>query len=102
MTGTNDFLQAIEHNCKGYIVSTGCRGTVCQYADSPDDVEHFCEASFGVYGCDSCGSNLAGDRLPGTMIPLNYKAGEDTMIDIELCIDCVLFWANGDLPDNWN
>ena len=91
------FGDSIEHYCKGYTVAPGCRGIECEYAEG--DEEHRCEASFSSAQCDSCGSTFAGDREPATMIPLDYKAGEDTMIDVTICVDCVMAWANGDDPD---
>lgn len=93
------FGDAVEHNCKGYTVAPGCHGIECEFADG--DESHQCEASFSFAPCDSCGSRLGGDRSPATMIPLDFKAGDDTMIDISICVDCALAWANGDEPETW-
>ena len=35
------------------------------------------------------------------MIPLDYKAGEDTMIEVSICTDCTMAWANGEDPEEW-
>ncbi len=99
-TDTERFEAAVEHYCKGYTVALGCRGIECEYADG--DENHLCESHFSRSQCGSCGSTLGGDREQATMIPLDYKAGEDTMIDIDICVDCLMFWANGDLPEQWS
>ena len=101
----NDFLNAIDIYCKDIdIVSVGCRGELCEHADG--DTDHECESSFSRAQCDSCGSSLGGDRLPGVM---SWKCGTDAFgdtvwsdIDVKLCIDCCMYHANGDIPDKWN
>ena len=98
-TDTENFDAAVAHYCKGYTVAPGCRGEQCEYAEG--DREHQCEASFSSAQCDSCGSTFAGDRLPATMIPLDYKAGEDTMIEVSICTDCTMAWANGEDTEEW-
>ena len=97
-TDADRFVEAVNHYCKGYAVVPGCRGEQCEYAN---DDNHQCEPSFCWRKCDSCGSRLGGDRTPATMIPLDYKAGEDTMIECEICTDCLFYWANDDLPETW-
>ena len=99
VTDTEKFDAAVEHYCKGYTVAVGCHGPSCEYADG--DENHSCEASFSWQQCDSCGSTFGGDRLKATMIPLDYKAGEDTMIDVDICTDCAMAWANGENPEQW-
>ena len=46
--------------------------------------------------CDGCGSSLGGDRTESTGID---EDGES--ISLDLCIDCVMYLANGDEPENW-
>jgi hypothetical protein len=96
---TQQFLDAIKHYCDGYTVAVGCRGEQCEHADG--DPEHSCESFFSWQRCDSCGSTLGGDRTPASFIPFDFKAGDDTIIDGDICIDCALFWANGDVPETW-
>ena len=94
-----EFDKAVAHYCKGYTVAPGCHGVECEHANG--DTEHYCESSFSWSQCDSCGTTLGGDRSPASMIPHDFKAGDDTIIDVSICVDCVLAWANGDTPENW-
>lgn len=53
------------------------------------------EGGFSHSSCDSCGSSLAGDRYPA-----HYWAGGELRHDT-VCVDCLMFHANGDVPDRW-
>ena len=97
---TAEFDKAVEHYCEGYTVAPGCRGDQCEHSDS--DENHSCEPSFSWSPCDSCGTTLGGDREPASMIPNNFRPGDDTIIEVSICTDCVLAWANGESPDNWS
>ena len=97
----SDFTESVEHYCEGCTVAVGCRGEQCEYAENGDP-EHYCEPSFSWHQCDSCGSTFGGDREPATMIPLDYSAGDDTMIEVSICTDCAMFWANGEEPEQWD
>ncbi len=92
------FTDSIDSYCKGYSVAPGCKGKHCEHNPERSH-DHQCEPNFSNRQCDSCGSTYAGDRQEATMIPLDYKAGEDTMIEAIICVDCLLYWANGDEPD---
>lgn len=53
------------------------------------------EASFSWRACDTCGTTLGGDR--------EYGHALDSRMDIvhlSMCADCVMFIANGDIPDD--
>lgn len=94
------FETAVEVYCRGLtFVAIGCRGEQCEYAEG--DPDHQCEASFGRGQCDSCGSGLAGDRIPAVG-GWTGESGELCTIEMEVCIDCALYHANGDLPDEWS
>jgi len=110
MTDSEQFIAAVEHYCEGLIVSPGCRGSQCEYADGYED--HQCEASFSWHQCDSCGSRLGGDRTPASGIITGCYDDKETeqaiadsgkceIIDLSICVDCVLFHANGDVPETW-
>jgi len=95
----NDFLMAVSMYCKGIdVVDISCGGINCEYADGDED--HECESYFSKGQCDSCGSTLAGDRSKGFM---NWKDETETWnsIEVELCVDCVAWHANGEVPENW-
>lgn len=95
------FTDAVAYQLAGIeAVSTGSHLEDC--ALCPDDIEyddgvHYPDdpASFSRNGCDCCGSTVGGDR--------EVCHG---LIDGELwhgraCIDCVMYLANGDEPENW-
>lgn len=77
------FLEAIEHNWPG------------PWTVVPDCGED--DGGFSWTACDSCGSNLGGDRQPATAI--NHETKE-TVEELGVCVDCCLFHANGDLPED--
>lgn len=103
MAENNRYTNAVAHYSDGLHISPGCAGEQCEHADG--DVEHYCEASFSSCQCDSCGSTLAGDRLPATaFIPTEPRPDSPPMgevIELSICVDCVMYWANGDVPDVW-
>ena len=57
------------------------------------------EPSFSSQPCGSCGTYLAGDRHPahGFLEGAPVVGGE--IIHLDICTDCVMFHANGDLPE---
>jgi len=64
------------------------RGAICE------------EGSFSRQSCDSCGSDLAGDRHDAHAIS---KIGipNPEVLHISICTDCLCYHANGDLPETW-
>lgn len=62
------------------------------------DEDHHCEASFSQEPCDSCGTTLHGDREEAWGI--THSANQE-YIKLAICVDCVMFHANGDEPDDW-
>ena len=96
---TSAFMRAVATYCDGLdTVSPGCRGAKCEYADG--DSNHQCEEYFSWAQCDSCGSTLGGNRLPATAVYTDSD-GQLQVIDLEICVDCVMYHANGELPDEW-
>lgn len=55
------------------------------------------EEEFSNSSCDSCGSYLAGGRY--TAHGSDDETGQPYCLSV--CVDCVLFHANGDTPENW-
>jgi len=55
------------------------------------------EASFSWSGCDICGSSLGGDMEPWHAIDANGELCHFA----HACVDCILYLANGDEPDDW-
>ena len=91
------FEQDVKTYCEGLdIISVGCRGEKCEHAEG--DPNHQCEAYFSWVQCDSCGSTLGGDRSAATG---SWKDKEEWInIEMEICVDCMMFHANGELPTN--
>jgi hypothetical protein len=97
---TVKYLASVEHYSDGLHISVGCRGEHCEHAEEGES-EHYCEASFSNRQCDSCGSTLAGDRSPATGWPIGEPFTTDNLIELDICTDCVLFHANGEVPEDW-
>ena len=93
------FLRAIDTYCKGLdTVAVGCLGSECEHADG--DPDHYCESSFSWAQCDSCGTDLGGDRMPAYGL-WRDESGELCTIAMDVCVDCAVFHANGDEPEVW-
>ena len=102
------FTEAIEHSLDGLEhASTGlapqCPDCQSDYGMSPrmfytavisDTV--FDEGSFSSDFCDCCGSSLGGSRYAAHAFD---KSGR--LYHLEICVDCLMYIANGDEPDDW-
>ena len=97
-TAQESFRMAVRMYCEGLdCISVGCLGEHCKYAEG--DSEHFCKESFSWQQCDSCGSTLGGDR--STAYGLWKDGDQFCSIEMSICVDCVMFHANGDEPEEW-
>lgn len=54
------------------------------------------EGSFSWRSCECCGSTFGGDRYAAHYLDDDGKIGH-----VEVCVDCLMFLANGDLPETW-
>lgn len=115
------FTEAVERNLKGvHFFSVGaCPGCEECGLEAPgaDGDQWFgqeherrraaVEEGFFVNSasCDSCGSTLGGQRYPAhgviaeTMWEAQKPGREITHFDV--CVDCVLYHANGEEPETW-
>ena len=88
-TGPEAFLRAYERRTKGFDIHA---------SKNSDDEGHFSWSS-----CDTCGSTFGGDRYD--MVLTNAGVDEHgkryPMVEVSSCVDCMIFAANGDLPDTW-
>lgn len=95
-----------EH-CDGYGVKEdesqceACNGTgTHEPTDHERDIAN--EAHFSWSQCESCGSNLGGDRHPAHGIiaeSVEHAQSKDRDIThFDVCSDCLFYHANGDLP----
>lgn len=70
---------------------------------SDDEVEHAVsccdEGGFSWSACDSCGSHLGGDRYPAHGV-IKINDGREIITHFDICVDCLCYHANGDLPRN--
>ena len=55
------------------------------------------EGSFSWSQCDACGSSLGGDRYAAH----GFLKGTREIIHLDVCVDCLLYLANGDEPEEW-
>lgn len=83
---------------------TACDGTGETPLDdiSDEDMEVWGEPSFSHSECDSCGSTLGGDRYPAHAImrdSFGKPEAPGQIWHIDICVDCLMFHANGELPD---
>ncbi len=91
------FLRAVEIQCENLTVSPGLARESCSTCEDlePDDIG---EEEFSVSDCDSCRSSLSGGRsVAHGMGP----EGDNNVYHVLYCVDCVMFHANGDLPESW-
>lgn len=93
------FTRAVQRGLEGLEhVSTGLvRG--CEECGTPPEEESEDwpdEGCFSGSSCDSCNSHLAGDRYAA-----HAFTSERELIHLNICVDCLMFIANGDEPDRW-
>jgi hypothetical protein len=107
----SDYTDAVEAGLKGIDapsvgVCPGCEQ--CRDDLAPDmSMEEFeeawqsgdiCdEASFSYSGCGICGTRLGGDRYVWHWLDDN----NNIIHEDDCCVDCALFMANGDEPEQW-
>lgn len=77
------------------------KGSTCACSECSDfDPEVGDEGHFSWRDCDACGSGLGGDRHAAHgLIALKPRARRTHLIHLDVCTDCLVFVANGDLPD---
>ncbi len=105
----SDFTEAVNRGCEGleFIspgVCPGCSncqeelGYCCEHsfkaAYEAGEIEE--EGSFSWSACECCGSPLGGDRHVAHGVDAD---GE--IVHFSVCVDCMLYLANGDEPEDW-
>lgn len=98
-----EFEKAVEQQLEGVeAVSTGlcsgCQTCLDDWNCSAEDIESgaaFDEGMFSGVDCEGCGSSLAGDRHAA------HGLVDDDLVHLVVCTDCLLYLANGDIPENW-
>jgi hypothetical protein len=97
------YVEAVERHLEGLEAvspgpSPGCEDCLpCEDPEEPgeDWWDLANEASFSHAPCDACGTGMAGSRYPG------HGLLNDEVVHLSLCTDCVMFIANGVLPETW-
>jgi hypothetical protein len=59
------------------------------------------EDYFSWAPCQCCGSTLGGNRYLLNLIPNSGPINDDTIIPLNVCVDCLDFHANGTEPEIW-
>ena len=110
------FTDAIEHYCEGLTVAPGAASCCddCRDLYGCDDgmteneaQEYLCDHAepwFSWQPCDSCGSRFGGDREAAHGLPIDARGALDysrDMLHMAICVDCLMFWANGEEPERW-
>lgn len=110
------FMEAFEKGTEGiYYVSPGFSYTCQECLDAHDICcEHkgkylweagevYEEGHFSCSACELCGSKLGGNRYCAHGIIEDGHSDPQDMqiIHLSVCFDCVMYMANGDLPENW-
>lgn len=96
-TGEDPFPSAVERNLqglRGLVHGLAHQCPECPEATGdPDTDSELATITFARGCCDSCGSGLAGSRH--TMHAWDDHGG---MYHLEVCTDCLMYHANGELP----
>lgn len=104
------FVETVAVNLEGvqfFSVGACCKGcdTCAPDVDEPtdEDDEAASEPYFSSSPCDSCNSTLGGDRHPAHGIiadtPEAAQAPESEITHFAICVDCLMYHANGDIPE---
>ena len=67
-----------------------------QFEEAMDNGEIVQEPFFSWEGCDLCGSHLGGNFEPWHAVDANNEIVHGQ----RACVDCVVYLANGELPDD--
>ena len=107
-----EFTDAIQSNWPNYTIEPGISHD-CHICTNGEDIDLddyetlqiYDEASFSCGECNSCGSTFGGDRFNAHAIHKEAFGPDakrpDDVHHVDICTDCLMFHANGDLPDDW-
>lgn len=60
------------------------------------------DLGFSWSPCECCGCQLGGDRFKAVILQPKEGGGFDADIELEVCQDCLMYIANGDVPEDEN
>ncbi len=106
------FTNAIQRNWPDYIIAPGtshdcdaCTGGEDIDPDNHETLQMYDEESFSWCECDSCGSTFGGARFNAHAIHKEAFGPDakrpDDIHHVDICTNCLMFHANGDLPEDW-
>lgn len=113
------YERAVRASLEGMIgVSTGacpgCAQCASDHGHDPDDEQSMSdfearwrsgdacsEPHFSWSPCGICGSSLGGDREVWHWVHARADGTREIVHEDNACIDCVLYLANGDVPERW-
>ena len=94
------FLENLAHELRGvecFSVGAMCGCSDCGLEDCDDmnnpDFDGAGDDEFSWSSCDSCGSNLGGSRHAA------HGCIDSNVQHFSVCVDCIMYHANGDLPE---
>lgn len=98
------FTESFEYWTEGLHIMPGathtCGGCNPEGLSEGDyDRESCDEGGFSWSRCDTCGSAFGGDRYPAHAFVENDPG--KGLIHYDVCVDCLMFIANGDEPGEW-
>lgn len=90
-------LEGIDHLSPGVVEDC----SECNIPEGLSDEERqmYEEPSFSRSPCDGCGSTFGGDRHP--VHGFATWSGKQHLIHLDVCVDCIMFIANGEEPEEW-
>ena len=100
------FTESVAHYTKGlefFSVGTcpgcvDCGLTLWSPARGYHETEHEPAEEFSWSMCESCGSMLGGSRHPAhSFVTID---GKRVLCHLLVCVDCLMYHANGELPDD--
>ena len=104
-----EYVAAVEAGCEGLdFISPGvcpgcdvCRSdygfdTLADLAAAWEKGEIAEDPHFSWRPCECCGSALGGDRYDAHGVD-----SEGEIVHFSICVDCLCYLANGDIPEQW-
>ena len=98
----SDYTDSVDAELAGLQISAGaCPGCAeCGLEDVTDmedeRYELAGEGHFSWRTCEACGSTFGGDRYPAHGLDDDLE-----IVHIDVCVDCLMYLANGDEPEAW-
>ena len=73
----------------------GFDGGPQDFVEAVESGEYTADDGFSWHQCDICGTTLGGSRHAA------HAFDDDELVHLMVCVDCVMYMANGDEPEDW-